>query len=72
MGEGGKETLDSHVASAGSHTHEFEIAGHNTGDNSQNHQHQFTPTGTISNKGSSGTNANLPPYLAVYMWKRVS
>ena len=27
---------------------------------------------TINSTGSSGTNANLPPYITVYMWKRVS
>lgn len=27
---------------------------------------------TIASTGSSGTNANLPPYIVVYMWKRVS
>lgn len=45
------------------------------------HTHNFTGTGTanitgitatIGNEGVSGTNANLPPYLAVNMWKRVS
>jgi hypothetical protein len=25
-----------------------------------------------SSTGSSGTNANLPPYITVYMWKRVA
>jgi hypothetical protein len=38
----------------------------------------FTETATtgitVSNSttGSSGTNANLPPYITVYMWKRVA
>lgn len=45
------------------------------------HTHNFTGTGTatitgitatVGNTGVSGTNANLPPYLAVNMWKRVS
>lgn len=45
------------------------------------HTHNFTGTGTatitgitatVGNNGVSGTNANLPPYLAVNMWKRVS
>lgn len=31
------------------------------------HTHTFTTDAT----GSDGTNANLPPYLAVYMWKRI-
>lgn len=31
-----------------------------------------TPSGTISTNGSSGTGANMPPYLVVYMWKRTA
>ena len=27
---------------------------------------------TNSTEGSSGTNANLPPYITVYMWKRTA
>lgn len=27
---------------------------------------------SVSTTGSSGTNANLPPYIVVYMWKRVA
>ena len=27
---------------------------------------------TINSTGSSGTNANLPPYIVVYMWKRTA
>jgi hypothetical protein len=34
--------------------------------------HQHTVSGTTSSTGSSGTNANLQPYITVYMWKRVS
>jgi hypothetical protein len=29
-------------------------------------------THTISTTGSSGTNANLPPYIVVYMWQRTA
>lgn len=32
------------------------------------HTHAFTTDAT----GSSGTNANLPPYITVYMWKRTA
>lgn len=32
------------------------------------HQHSFT----TSTQGSSATNANLPPYITVYMWKRTA
>jgi hypothetical protein len=32
----------------------------------------ITASTSISTAGSSGTNANLQPYITVYMWKRVS
>lgn len=32
--------------------------------------HDHTVSGTTASTGSSGTNANLPPYITVYMWKR--
>jgi hypothetical protein len=36
------------------------------------HTHSVSLSGTTSDNGSSATNANLPPYITVYMWKRVS
>jgi hypothetical protein len=33
-----------------------------------NHTHTIT----VDSTGSSGTNANLPPYITVYMWKRIA
>lgn len=32
----------------------------------------MTPEGTISSSGESGAGKNMPPYLAVYMWKRIA
>jgi hypothetical protein len=32
----------------------------------------LTVTTTIASAGSSGTNANLPPYIVVYMWQRTA
>jgi hypothetical protein len=32
--------------------------------------HNHTVSGTTASTGSSGTNANLQPYITVYMWKR--
>lgn len=40
----------------------------NSTETAGNHQHDFT----TSLSGSSATNANLPPYITVYMWKRTA
>jgi len=34
--------------------------------------HTHTVSGTTASSGSSGTNANLQPYVVVYMWKRTA
>jgi hypothetical protein len=34
--------------------------------------HSHTVSGTTASTGSSGTNANLQPYITVYMWKRTA
>ncbi len=34
--------------------------------------HTHTVSGTTGSTGSSGTNANLPPYIVVRMWKRTA
>jgi hypothetical protein len=34
--------------------------------------HSHTLSGTTASAGSSGTNANLPPYIVVRMWKRTA
>ena len=36
------------------------------------HTHTVTSTGTSDSAGSSGTNANLQPYVVVKMWKRTA
>jgi hypothetical protein len=50
---------------AGAHEH---TCSGTTGFMSANHAHGFT----TSTNGSSATNANLPPYITVYMWKRTA
>lgn len=37
---------------------------------SNDHTHDFS--GSTDTQGSSATNANLPPYVTVYMWKRTA
>lgn len=51
------------TSAVGDHTHSF-----NTGGVSSNHNHDFTTSGN----GSSATNANIQPYITVYMWKRTA
>ena len=36
------------------------------------HEHTFTLSGNTAEAGNDGTNKNLPPYIAVYMWKRTA
>jgi hypothetical protein len=48
---------------AGAHAHNFTTAGV-----SSDHNHSFT----TASAGSSGTNANLQPYITVYLWKRTA
>ena len=49
----------------GDHAHTF---SGNTAGISNNHQHGFTTDAS----GSSATNANVQPYITVYMWKRTA
>ncbi len=69
----------------GAHTHGTKRSGtgggngHQTGpwDGSTNTTtsagaHNHTVSGTTGSTGSSGTNANLQPYITVYMWKRTA
>jgi hypothetical protein len=37
-----------------------------------NASHSHTVSGTTDSEGSSGTNANLQPYIVVYMWNRTA
>lgn len=48
---------------AGAHSHTF-----STGGVSADHSHSFT----TASSGSSATNANIQPYITVYMWKRTA
>jgi len=41
-------------------------------DTSSVSDHTHTYSGTTSSSGSSGTDANMPPYIVVYMWKRTA
>ena len=68
------------TSTIGDHTHSFTTGGvsvghtHNvsgtTSGVSVTHTHAIS--GTTDANGSSGTNANLPPYIVVYMWQRTA
>jgi hypothetical protein len=48
------------------------LAGTNTIAVQSAGNHSHTVSGTTDSTGSSGTNANLQPYITVYMWKRTA
>jgi hypothetical protein len=54
-----------YTGNAGTHSHS--VSGNTNGVNSD-HSHSFT----TSSAGSSATNANVQPYITVYMWKRTA
>jgi len=76
------------TAGAGGHTHTIAVdttaggsssipsSGSGSSDVTQttssvsNHTH--TINGSVTNSGVSGANANMPPYLSVYMWQRTA
>lgn len=39
---------------------------------SNDHTHSLSVSGTTSSAGASATNANLQPYVVVYMWRRTA
>ena len=45
-------------------------SGTNIMDEQGNHNHSFS--GTTASSGTSATNANLQPYITVYMWRRTA
>jgi hypothetical protein len=81
-------TFSGTTATNGEHSHTvLKDFGYNTGDgrlgnsvsgNTTNYPtsaagaHNHTFSGTTASTGSSGTNANLPPYITVAMWKRTA
>ena len=66
------------ISTAGDHSHSMGGAGSHshtysgTTSTASTHTHTVTVTGTAASTGSSGTNANLQPYVVVKMWKRTA
>lgn len=54
----------------GSHSHSFSIAGGTTGGISGDHTHSVS--GTTGSTGSGTAFSIVPPYYAVYMWRRTA
>lgn len=66
FGTGVSDVTSINVKSDGAHTHTITSTESNAG----NHNHSVILT--IENAGSDATGKNMPPYLAVYVWKRIA
>jgi hypothetical protein len=64
-GNGGEPQTNYPINMDASHNHT--VSG-TTGTVSANHNHAIT----VDSTGTSGTNANIQPYITVYMWKRTA
>lgn len=64
--------VSSRYPSQGSNKTDYDNYGFLTSGVTANHTHAFSGTTNGANGGQSGTNANLQPYVVVYMWNRTA
>ena len=67
----GSTANGTYVTGGASVDHSHTVNGTTSG-TSVTHAHQVTGTTANASSGGSGTNANLPPYIVVYMWNRTA
>lgn len=73
---GGEATHKLTISEMPSHTHKYRLAYGNT-DPAQGFAYGNTSSGTFSgdfiqNMGENQAHNNMPPYLAIYVWTRIS
>lgn len=72
---GGASTHKLTIAELPSHTHEISIASGSSGDTYRTYALSagaLAVTGSTEATGSGQAHNNMPPYIAVYVWKRTS
>ena len=59
------------TSTAANHSHYYTASGSVAISGNSDHTHSVTAKGSNSTEGVSGSGKNMPPYLSVYMYKRV-
>lgn len=67
-----RNTITRNTQDAGAHTHSVNSGGAHTHSTTTNGAHTHSVNVTVSSSGVEGAGKNIPPYLAVYVWKRTA